>query len=216
MKFNRTFFKAILMQYSGIVGAGIFVLPFVFSYSNFKFAVFWLIMLTFFTMVIHEIYIEVILATKGDHQLPGYADIHLGKFFKNLAISNMVLLGFGAISAYIRLGSGYLNLFFPKTNFFIIQIIFLLSISFFHFCQSKIITKITHYLPVISLSIVLYLFIVTLKTPFVIQSNPLPNFSFFGSLIFALAGFIIIPEVANSRTTMVLMFHGSAIRLIIL
>ena len=195
MRFNKTFFKAILLQYSGIVCAGIFVLPYVFYHSNFKFAVFWLILLTFVTMVIHEIYIEVILATKGDHQLAGYADIYLGKFFKNLATINMLFLGFGAISAYIRLGSGFLNIFFPKTNNFILQIIFLLAVTFFHFCDLKIIKKIIHYLPVLSLSIVLLLFTITIKTPFVVQSNSLPNLSVFGTLIFALAGFIIIPEV---------------------
>ena len=183
------------MQYSGIVGAGIFVLPYVFYHSNFKFAVYWLFLLTFIVMIIHEIYVEVILSTKGDHQLAGYADIHLGKFFKNLAIFNMILLGFGAISAFIRLGSGYLNLFFPKTNYFIIQLFFLTGISIFHFSKIKIITKISHYLPIVSLIIVLYLFTVTLKTPFVINSNPLPNFAFFGSLIFSLAGFVIIPEI---------------------
>ena len=32
---KRKFIKAILMQYSGIVGAGIFILPYLFFYSNF-------------------------------------------------------------------------------------------------------------------------------------------------------------------------------------
>jgi amino acid permease len=195
MIFNKTFLKATLMQYSGIVGAGIFVLPYVFYYSNFKFAVFWLIFLTFSTMFVHEIYINIILATKGDHQLPGYAEIHLGKFFKNLATINIIVLCFGALSAFIKLGSGYLNLFFPEINFYIIQLFFLLGISLFHFSQIKIIKQISYYLPIISLLIVFYLFIVTIQTPFIIQSNHLPNFTFFGSLIFSLAGFIIIPEM---------------------
>jgi len=193
---TRKFVKAVLMQYSGIVGAGMFILPYLFYHSNFRFAVIWLVVVTFLMMFLNQMYLEIILDTKEDHQLPGYARIYLGSFFEYLVIFDMLVLGLGAASAYVHLGSNFLNLFVPSLSNFNCQLIFLFSLSLFHLCQFKVINKISHYLPLINIIIIIMLFSATLQIPFNVNiSAPLSNFTFFGGLIFALTGFVIIPEV---------------------
>lgn len=192
---KRKFIKAILMQYSGIVGAGIFILPYLFFYSNFYFVSFWLIVIALFMMALDQLYIDIIVNTKGDHQLAGYARIYLGRFFEFLASANMIVLGLGATSAFIRLGSDFIKLLLPGSPPLVYQLIFLSFFGIFHTSNFPLIKKMYHYIPLISISIILILFSFSLKIPFSILKFPSPNYSFLGGLIFAMTGFVIVPEV---------------------
>jgi len=192
---KRKFIKAILMQYSGIVGAGIFILPYLFFYSNFHFVTLWLIILALFAMALDQLYIDIIINTKGDHQLAGYARIYLGKPFEILATANMLILGLGATSAFIRLGSDFIKLLLPGSPSIVYQLIFLAFLGIFHASNFKIVKKISHYIPLLSVIIILILFAASLNIPFSTLEFPPPNYAFFGGLIFAITGFVIIPEI---------------------
>lgn len=68
--------KAIFLQFSGILGAGIFVLPYLYHHTDPLLAYSLLFLLVLVVALANFFYIDVILATKGDHQLSGYAQIH--------------------------------------------------------------------------------------------------------------------------------------------
>lgn len=192
---NRKFLKAILMKYSGIVGAGIFILPFIFNKSNFFFSLFCLAVITAIMIFIDQLYIDVITGTKENHQLSGYANQYLGKTFATISTINMLILGFGVTSAFIQLGATYISKLLPGSPFFVYQLIFLSFLGLFHSSGHRFIEKITQYIPVISLIIVYFLFFTSIKIPFSSLSFYEPSFQSIGVLVFAITGFVIIPDI---------------------
>jgi len=192
---NSKFFKAIFLQLSGILGAGIFALPFLFYNSNFIFATGVLIFVAIFMAILNLFYTDIILHTSGDHQLSGYAQIYLGPKSKFLSVANLLFLGFGGILAYIKLASIFLLQIFPSLSTFIVSIIFIFLLGVFHLSKTKVCQIIFQVLPIVSLIIIasLYFLSFNFSAP-ILNSNP-PNLLCFGGIIFALAGFTIIPEV---------------------
>lgn len=191
-------FKAIFLQFSGILGAGIFALPYLFYHSNFTFATIILVFIAIFTAILNLIYIDIILHTQGDHQLSGYAQIHLGSKSKFLSVLNLLFLGFGGLLAYLKLSSIFLPLIIPNISPILAAVIFIFFLGVFHFSQIKFCRFIFQILPVISLLIIIFLFFFSFNLP----SQPLnvfePSLLCFGGIIFALSGFTIIPEVEET------------------
>lgn len=192
---NLKVFKAVFLQFSGILGAGIFALPFLFYYSNFNFAVIVLIFITIFMAILNLFYVDIILHTTGDHQLSGYSQIYLGSKSKFLSVFNLLFLGFGGILAYIKLASIFLSLIFPFFTPLVVSIIFILLLGIFHLSQVKFCKFVFQILPLISLLIILLIYFLSFNFSPPILNNISPNLLGFGGIIFALAGFTIIPEV---------------------
>lgn len=193
--FLKKYLQAVFLQFSGIMGAGIFALPYVFYRSNFPFALIGLIFLTVVTALLNHFYVEIILATKGDHQLSGYANLYLGKNFKLLTLLNVIVLGVGILLAYTKLSSSFLPVLFPFLPPFACQLIFIFFILFFHLNSAKNFNLSLQFLPIASIIIVFFLFFYSLINP---GFSPPPvdnNFFYFGAAVFALAGFTVIPEV---------------------
>ena len=65
-----------------IVSAGIFVLPYVNIRSGILITNIWLVLLMVLVCVLHLVFGEIVLRTKGNYKLPGYAGIYLGKTVK--------------------------------------------------------------------------------------------------------------------------------------
>lgn len=188
------FLAAVFLQFSGIVGAGIFALPYLFVSSNFYFVSICLFLLGGVTAILHHLYIDIILKTKGDHQLPGYATIYLNRRFRLLALVSLLILAVGALIAYVILASRCLNLLFGLSSSLSTLVFIFLLITFF----------VVNFRPLRSINTVIgivVIFIVLILLSALIQSSlpPLiinqPSFSFFGGVIFSLSGFTIIPEV---------------------
>jgi len=192
---NSKFFKAIFLQLSGILGAGIFALPFLFYNSNFIFATGILIFVAIFMAILNLFYTDIILHTSGDHQLSGYAQIYLGPKSKFLSVANLLFLGFGGILAYIKLASIFLLQIFPSLSTFTVSILFIFLLGVFHLSKTKFCKAIFQILPVISLIIIIFLYFLSFNFPTPTLNFNSPNLLCFGGIIFALAGFTIIPEV---------------------
>jgi len=188
------FIRATLLQFSGILGAGIFALLYFLYNSNFFWSVIGMFLITIVMMVVNIFYVEIICNIQGDHQLPGYAKKYLGEKFKYLAAVSLAVTGVGAVLAYIKLGSRFIQILWPINNFLAV-VIFLLLIILGYLLKIKKIKIILDYLPFITVVIVLVLLQIVLI-------NPLPeiklqsfNFAFFGIAVFALSGFTVIPEM---------------------
>lgn len=188
-------FQAVLLTISGIIGAGIFALPYVFVYSNFYFSVIGLAFLTLVTILLNRFYIDVILSVRTDHQLPGYINIYLGPQFRNLAVLNLLISSFGALIAYIKLATNFLLVFFPVTSPALLSNIFIVVIIVLFFLRFRVNLSPLNYLPLLTIFIVLVIFSTTIN----LNLPPIPSFPpiiyFFGVTAFSLSGFTILPEV---------------------
>lgn len=191
---DSKFVRAVLLQFSGIVGVGIFALPYFLYYSNFFFSVWSMFLIAVIMGIVNVFYSHIICKTQGDHQLSGYADKYLGEKFKYITAIGLAVSGLGAVLAYIKLGSNFIEFLFPKTGFLSIGL-FLLLIITGYLTKIKKIKRILDYLPFAIIFIAFLLLQITFK-------NQLPgidaqsfNISFFGICVFALSGFTVIPEM---------------------
>ena len=194
------FLAAIFLQFSGIVGAGIFALPFLFVYSNFYLVTFGLIVLGIVTAILDHLYIDVILHTKGDHQLPGYAGIHLNPHYRQLSFLCLLISGLGALFAYILLAVRCLNLLFNFSTG-LSTFIFLFLLIIFFVTRFQPLRSIRSFFSLLALLIPCILLSAVIQTPLPPIVTNAPNLAFFGGIVFALSGFTIIPEVEEILRT---------------
>ncbi|HLD98068.1 MAG TPA: aromatic amino acid transport family protein [Candidatus Nanoarchaeia archaeon] len=98
---TKKFWAAAFTLTGTVIGAGILGLPYVFSKSGFYVGLFWLLFLGSI-IILCKLYLgEVILRTKGIHQLPGYAEKYLGKWGRRVMIFEMVFGIYSALLAYL-------------------------------------------------------------------------------------------------------------------
>jgi amino acid permease len=193
--FKNKFVQAVLLQYSGIVGAGIFALPYLFASANFAYALLVLITVTLALYFIHQSYADIILATAGDHQLPGYCHKYLGIRAKYLAVFNLLLLTLGTFVVYQQLFIRFSHLFFPHFASWLVFLLYYFSLAIFFLSRSRLVQNFSRYLPFLVLILPLFLFYLTLIYPSFPIPPVSPSLTLFGALVFALHGFTIIPEV---------------------
>ena len=192
---NLKFIRSVFLQFSTIVGAGIFTLPYLFYSSNYYFAVIGLIIIALITVIINLFYIDIVNATATPHQLSGYAQIYLGRRFKILAAFNLLLICIGSIFAYNYLASHFLTVFFPTLNFRLISFLFLFLVMIIYLISKKKPLTLFDFFPVLVIFISLLLFSLSLDFPIPSLNLRSPNLAFVGATIFALSGFTIIPEL---------------------
>ena len=79
MKINKPFLEAVATLIGTMVGAGVLGIPYVFARAGFVTGLIDLIILGTAIVFIYLYLGEVVLRTKGNHQLTGYAEKYLGK-----------------------------------------------------------------------------------------------------------------------------------------
>ena len=92
-----------------IVGVGMFGLPYVASRAGVGVVVAYLVILGAVVILIHLLYGEVVLRTRGQHRLVGYAERYLGFTGKALATLVFFFGLYGALLAYMVLGGEFLS-----------------------------------------------------------------------------------------------------------
>lgn len=102
---DKKFLAAAFTLTGTIIGAGILGLPYVFAKSGFLVGIFWLIVMGAVMIFVNLSMGEVTLRTKGDHQLPGYANKYLGKWGKRLMFLAVIIGIYSALLAYL-IGEG--------------------------------------------------------------------------------------------------------------
>ena len=88
-----------------IVGAGILAIPYVVAKAGFLYGAFLIISLGIVLMFVNLFMGEVVLRTKQQHQLTGYAEKYLGKNGKKIMAFSLLFLIYGALTAYL-IGEG--------------------------------------------------------------------------------------------------------------
>lgn len=106
---NKKLFSAVAVLVGGVVGVGIFGVPFVFAKAGFLTGLLFLIGLTALILAVNLAYGEVILRTDRPHQIVGYAGLYLGDFAKKFTFFVFVLGLYSALLAYIIVAGEFLT-----------------------------------------------------------------------------------------------------------
>ncbi len=184
-----------------IVGAGILGIPFALSKSGFWIGVIDILLIGIIFLYRNLYLGEIILRTKGDHQLTGYAEIYLGKIGKWL-MSFALLFGLtGAIVAYIVKGGQFLNILLQPSfggSPFIYSLIFFFVLSYIVKRGLKLMKELVLVLVglVLILTVVFLIFGHSSVNPANLSTIDIEQlFLPFGVIMFALLGTAAIPEM---------------------
>lgn len=88
-----------------VVGAGVLGIPFAIAQVGFRPGIIMLIALTGANIILQLMYVEIVLRTSKDHEIPGYGSLYLGKRIGMIALLIGILSGYGTLLAYI-IGQG--------------------------------------------------------------------------------------------------------------
>lgn len=195
---NHKLLIAIATLIGTIVGAGILGIPYVISKAGFLYGLLLIAVIGAAFLFLNLFAGEVILRTKKQHQLTGYAEKYLGKTGKNFMLFAMLINIYGALTAYL-IGEGKtLQTIFGAGQPWMYTLIFFAIASFIIFRGIKATGR--SELILISL---LFLVVVIIGI-FSFKQINLQNFSAFnpaffflpyGVVLFALMGTPAIPEL---------------------
>lgn len=193
-------FTALMVLMGTIIGAGILGIPYVVSKSGFPIGILHIILLGTLMAIIMLYLGEVILRTKGNHQLSGYAEKYLGKRGKLLMFFAFAAGIYSAILAYlIAEGKSLSYLIFNSPSYqFELGIIFWIFLSAITYFGIKALEEgdtvgvIVVFAMIISISIYFSTKINMTNLTSVFPGN---FFVPFGVVLFAFLGFSAIPEI---------------------
>lgn len=182
------------------IGAGFLGIPYVVSKSGFLPGLAFLIFVAAFILFIKLYLGEVILRTRGNHQLTGYAEKYLGKAGKWLMFFAMIFGIYAALTAYL-IGEGKtLSYIFTGTyNFeFLFSIIFFFIMAGLTFIGLKALKKYEKIAMFFIFGFVLLIFVFFISKVNISNLNYVnPEYSFlpFGVILFSFLAFSAMPEV---------------------
>ena len=192
--------EAISILTGTTIGAGVLAIPYVISQAGFITGLLVLVTLGIAIMLINLYLGEVILRTKGDHQLPGYSRIYLGKvgWFLNL----FAMLGgiYGAIIAYL-IGEGLVFKAIFGGNELIYSIIFFIFASLLVYRGVRTIAFSELFLAAVTLAVIISIALISFGH---FEINNLTGFSLnnifipYGVILFAYLGTASIPEIRET------------------
>lgn len=195
-------FAAIATLTGTAIGAGFLGIPHAISKSGFFIGLIEMIILALIIMLVNLYLGEVILRTKQEHQLPGYADKYLGKWARVLMICAMIFGIYTALIAYF-IGEGQVLSFIlgGSANYsFMLSIAFFIVVAFLAYFGIEALEK----GETIGLFIVLAI-VILIAIAFIPKTN-LGNLTYttnnlfewflpYGIILFSFLSFSALPEV---------------------
>ncbi|MFA4953276.1 MAG: aromatic amino acid transport family protein [Candidatus Pacearchaeota archaeon] len=198
---KKSLFTAAAILIGTVVGAGFLGIPGVVSKSGFFVGLFYLIFIFLIILFINLLLGEIVLRTKGHHQLSGYAHKYLGDKGKKLMCASQVFGIYFALLAYLIGISTSINFIFNYGNLNFALLIGIVVWVLFSFIISFKISSLRKLLGYGSLAIIFLILIITfIKFPQVDYEN-LKGFNLeniflpFGVILFAFLGFSAMPEI---------------------
>ena len=180
-----------------VIGAGILGIPFVASQSGLMTGMAIILFLGLVILLLNFFIGEVVLRTKGSHQLTGYAEKYLGKKGKFLMTLSMLIGIYGALTAYM-IGEGQvLSALLPIKPLYS-SLIFLFIAGIIVCLGLKTVQRsetLFGFFFLILITIIMFLsyksFNIENVTPFSLNNIFLP----YGVILFAFIGTVSVPEM---------------------
>ncbi len=181
-----------------IVGAGVLGIPYVVSKIGFLYGFLLLLFLGVAFLYLNLFLGEVVLRTKGQHQLSGYAEKYLGKWGKAVMSSSMFLGLYGALTAYLIGEGATLQALFGFGETWWYSLIFFVVVSAIIFRGVKTMGNVE--LILICLLFLVVVFITIFSFDQINLSNLAGTdiakiFLPYGVILFAYIGFPAVPEL---------------------
>jgi len=219
---KKEVYKAIAVLVGTIIGAGVLGIPFAISQAGFLTGLAAIVLLGVVVLIINLSVGEVVLRTKGKHQLTGYAEKYLGSKGKFLMTVTMVVGITGALLAYIVGVGEALSAIFGVNPFWFSIGFFLVAISLIYY-GIKSVSESELFLSGAVISLILVISLVAFFSGKMDFSN-LTEFSLsklfipYGVILFAFIGAAAIPEMGevlknNKKEMKKAIFIGSLIPL---
>ena len=201
--FNIKFFRAVGVMVGGMVGVGIFGLPYVFSKAGFTLGLMEVLIIGSLMLFLQLMLAEVVLQTRGRHRLVGYVKIYLGNFWSKVTIVAISAGVWGAMVAYIIVGGKFAHILLNPVfggGEMIYSLLIASIASFFIYRGLEFAAK-AEIIIVIGL-LLLFLFLILVSIPHIDMSNYATiNFSNaflpYGVVLFSLAGIGVVPELKD-------------------
>jgi len=192
-----------------IVGAGVLAIPYAVQKAGFLTGLLNLLILGAAVVFLYLYVGEVVLRTKGNYQLPGYAERYLGKTGKVLITFTTTFAIYGALTAYmIGVGRSLAAIFGMQNNITILGMAIsadlLFGLLFFAFASTIVYLGLAFIRKSELLMSSIVIIIVILICAFLFLKIDVSNLASFnlsklfipyGVILFALAGAIAIPEM---------------------
>lgn len=198
-KEDKNFLYATAALVGTMVGVGVFGIPFSFAKAGFGVGFLFLLLTGFLTLMVDIMFGEVVLRTKGRHQMVGYVRLYLGSVWKKIMFFAVVLGIYAAMLAYIIISgdflSNILSPFFYLSNA-VYSYFFAVILSFSLLFGLKRISPAELILTALFISVIFIIFVFgSFKINFDNLKTFNPEFWFlpYGILLFAFAGITAIP-----------------------
>ncbi|MEK7180826.1 MAG: hypothetical protein AAB738_00640 [Patescibacteria group bacterium] len=197
----KNFFKDLGMILATTIGAGIFVLPYVFRESGWVISLFYLLIFSGLVATVHLLYWRVLFKEDGKKRLLGLIKAKLGNFSFGLALVSVLGGLIFALVAFLILGGKFLGVVFPGLGENIGILIFWAASSLPLIFSLKRIVKLELMGGILMVLIVGLIFASALSSPIVTQVK---DFDFgnlflpFGAILFSLAGWTAIEPIYDS------------------
>ena len=200
IQLDKKFWATALTLSGTMIGAGILGLPYAFSKSGFASGIFWLVFLGLIMIYINLCLAEITLRTKKLHQIPGYAEIYLGKWGKNLMLFAVFFGIYAALLAYlIGEGQSLSKLFFGTFEYSAY-----FAVGFWIVMTLLLRDGLEGLKKIESRNVLMIIFLISFSFIFFLRNIKLENLAYhdfgnfffpFGIVLFALLGFSSIPEM---------------------
>jgi len=105
----KNFYKAVAVMIGYVIGVGMFGLPYVVAKAGLLVFFIFIIFFGSIQYLLHLIYANLIISTKEDHRLAGFAGIYFGKKGKHTAFAAKTIGNIGALLAYLIIIGIFLN-----------------------------------------------------------------------------------------------------------
>lgn len=194
--------RALAVLVGVIIGAGIFGVPYAVSKAGWVLGLFYFILLGAIILLIHLMYGEVILRTNERHRLPGFVRKFVGPKSANLVKVASTLGLWGALVAYLIIGSKFLFFLLNPVlggSEFLYKIIFFMVGIFIIADRKRILSKVE---VVLTFLLILVLLLIIGASFSHIDLSIIPRkvddfFLPYGIIIFSLFGASAIPEMRD-------------------
>jgi tyrosine-specific transport protein len=197
---KKRLITAVSVMIGTCIGAGVLGLPYVAAKAGFFVALAYIVVIGLIILTLNLYMGEISLRTKGKHQIPGYAEIYLGRKGKVLLEFATVFGIYAAIVAYmLGMGESLSFLIFNSSNYSIlIGVIVGLLMSILLWRGLRALKKYEKIGVGIILLLLLIIFTIFIKD---VNISNLYGFSFaslflpLGVVLFALTSFHAVPEL---------------------